>query len=176
MVAVSSCCPVCTLTTALTMTTSHTCPRRCSDTYPGAVGICCGRAASALGGIWTPSSVNAWAHASALPALTAATWAYRTLSMPSSAVRVGWHEQAPALRPDRHLVARPQAVVRPHTLGNRQLERARHGCKMGRLWCLFHSARSGNHTTTVEGSLRCCRSEGLRWQRSHPMPLALQMG
>jgi hypothetical protein len=42
MVAVPSCCPVCTLTTALTMTTSHTYPRSCSHTYPGAVGICYG--------------------------------------------------------------------------------------------------------------------------------------
>src|SRR5918911_5193310 len=33
LVAVSSCCPVCTLTTALTMTTSHTYPRSCSHTY-----------------------------------------------------------------------------------------------------------------------------------------------
>ena len=42
MIAVSSCCPVCTITTALTMTTSHTYSRSCSHTYPGAVGICYG--------------------------------------------------------------------------------------------------------------------------------------
>ena len=40
LVALSSCCPVCNLTTALTMTTSHTHPRSCSHTYSRVLGIC----------------------------------------------------------------------------------------------------------------------------------------